>query len=174
MDLTGLSRRTLSVSLQRLTARGLIRLTEQRQKKAPSRLAVTFLPAAQPVLRDLDASQADCARIRLSAPFRGRGGGIRASVRQGAVADQADSGIAENRLSGRCFRKCCPYTLAAEQKARVTYDNILRLSDDRTSAMPFKFHPGPGDRALPALWRGAAAGKGTAGSEKRLLSQSGI
>ena len=66
MDLTALSRRTLSVSLQRLTARGLIRLTEQRQKKAPARLAVTFLPAAQPVLRDLDTSQADCARIRLS------------------------------------------------------------------------------------------------------------
>ena len=65
--LTALSRRTLSVSLQRLTARGLIRLTEQRQKKAPARLAVTFLPAAQSVLRDLDASQADCARIRLSA-----------------------------------------------------------------------------------------------------------
>ena len=27
-------------------------------------------------------------------------------------------------------QKCCPYTVAAEQKARVTYDNILRLSDD--------------------------------------------
>ena len=25
---------------------------------------------------------------------------------------------------------CCPYEIAAEQKARVTYDNILRLSDD--------------------------------------------
>ena len=24
----------------------------------------------------------------------------------------------------------CPYTIAAEQKARLTYDNILRLSDD--------------------------------------------
>ena len=24
----------------------------------------------------------------------------------------------------------CTYTVAAEQKARVTYDNILRLSDD--------------------------------------------
>ena len=24
----------------------------------------------------------------------------------------------------------CSYTIAAEQKARVTYDNILRLSDD--------------------------------------------
>ena len=28
----------------------------------------------------------------------------------------------------RCLR--CPYKDAAEQKARVTYDNILRLSDD--------------------------------------------
>ena len=27
-------------------------------------------------------------------------------------------------------QKCCPYEVAAEQKARVTYDNILRLSDD--------------------------------------------
>ena len=26
--------------------------------------------------------------------------------------------------------KCCSYAVAAEQKARVTYDNILRLSDD--------------------------------------------
>ena len=25
--------------------------------------------------------------------------------------------------------ECCPYAIAAEQKARVTYDNILRLSD---------------------------------------------
>lgn len=25
---------------------------------------------------------------------------------------------------------CCPCHIAAEQKARVTYDNILRLSDD--------------------------------------------
>lgn len=28
------------------------------------------------------------------------------------------------------FTTCCSYTNAAEQKARVTYDNILRLSDD--------------------------------------------
>ena len=26
--------------------------------------------------------------------------------------------------------KSCAYAVAAEQKARVTYDNILRLSDD--------------------------------------------
>lgn len=28
------------------------------------------------------------------------------------------------------FEACRSYTVAAEQKARVTYDNILRLSDD--------------------------------------------
>ena len=39
----------------------------------------------------------------------------------------------------RCFRKCCPYTIAAEQKARVTYDNILRLSDDPDVSDAIKF-----------------------------------
>lgn len=28
------------------------------------------------------------------------------------------------------WKKCCPYKVAPEQKARLTYDNILRLSDD--------------------------------------------
>ena len=28
------------------------------------------------------------------------------------------------------FRKSCTFEIAPEQKARVTYDNILRLSDD--------------------------------------------
>ena len=27
-------------------------------------------------------------------------------------------------------QKCCTYKVAAEQKARLTYDNILRLTDD--------------------------------------------
>ena len=30
----------------------------------------------------------------------------------------------------RIFRFCCTLVIAAEQKARATYDNILRLSDD--------------------------------------------
>ena len=35
--------------------------------------------------------------------------------------------------------RCCSYTIAAEQKARVTYDNILRLSDvpDVSDAIKF-------------------------------------
>ena len=33
----------------------------------------------------------------------------------------------------------CPYVIAAEQKARVTYDNILRLSDDPDVSDVIKF-----------------------------------
>ena len=64
--------------------------------------------------------------------------------------------------------------MSAEQKARKTYDNILRLvrrpgCDGR--------HPLPArarGRALPALRRGAASGDGKDGSEERLYDQSGI
>lgn len=35
--------------------------------------------------------------------------------------------------------ECCPYAIAAEQKARVTYDNILRLSDDPDVSDAIKF-----------------------------------
>lgn len=30
----------------------------------------------------------------------------------------------------KVFQLCCSYEVAPEQKARTTYDNILRLSDD--------------------------------------------
>ena len=36
----------------------------------------------------------------------------------------------ENPHKHWAFGPCYSYTVAAEQKARVTYDNILRLSDD--------------------------------------------
>ena len=35
--------------------------------------------------------------------------------------------------------ECCPYAIAAEQKARVTYENILRLSDDPDVSDAIKF-----------------------------------
>lgn len=35
--------------------------------------------------------------------------------------------------------ECCPYAIAAEQKARVTYDNILRLSDNPDVSDAIKF-----------------------------------
>ena len=37
------------------------------------------------------------------------------------------------------FWACRSYTIAAEQKARVTYDNILRLIDDPDVRDPIKF-----------------------------------
>ena len=33
----------------------------------------------------------------------------------------------------------CSYMIAAEQKARVTYDNILRMVDDPDIIQPIKF-----------------------------------
>ena len=35
--------------------------------------------------------------------------------------------------------KSCSYKIAAEQKARVTYDNILRMVDDPDIIQPIKF-----------------------------------
>jgi len=37
------------------------------------------------------------------------------------------------------FLKSCLYTIAAEQKARTVYDNILRLTDDDDVRQPIKF-----------------------------------
>ena len=34
---------------------------------------------------------------------------------------------------------CCTFAVAAEQKARVTYDNILRLVDDPDVRDPIKY-----------------------------------
>lgn len=34
---------------------------------------------------------------------------------------------------------CCSYKIAPEQKARVTYDNILRFADDPDVRDPIKF-----------------------------------
>ena len=36
-------------------------------------------------------------------------------------------------------QKCCPYKVAAEKKARVTYDNILRVCDDPDVTSVIKF-----------------------------------
>lgn len=37
------------------------------------------------------------------------------------------------------FLQGCTFTVAAEQKARVTYDNLLRLIDDPDITDPLKF-----------------------------------
>ena len=37
------------------------------------------------------------------------------------------------------YLKCCIYKVAAEQKARTTYDNILRFCDDPDVKDPIRF-----------------------------------
>lgn len=37
------------------------------------------------------------------------------------------------------FQLCCSYEVAPEQKARTTYDNILRMVDDPDVIEPIKF-----------------------------------
>ena len=43
------------------------------------------------------------------------------------------------RKSLYVFCRCCLYKVAAEQKARTTYDNILRLVNDPEVADPIRF-----------------------------------
>lgn len=45
----------------------------------------------------------------------------------------------ENPHKHWVFGPCYSYTVAAEQKARTTYDNILRFVDDPDVADPIKF-----------------------------------
>lgn len=39
----------------------------------------------------------------------------------------------------KVFCRCCLYKVAAEQKARTTYDNILRLTTDPDVVDPIRF-----------------------------------
>lgn len=68
-DLAGMSRRKLSMTLQKLTVRKLIRVEAVRRtsaKTAPDQLYVTFLPAAAPIVEALDLAMRDLDRIRLA------------------------------------------------------------------------------------------------------------
>ena len=58
--------------------------------------------------------------------------------------------------------------MAAEQKARITYDNILRLVDDPEVRGSHQIPAGAGDRPLPALWRVPAPGDGLPGQQELL------
>lgn len=67
-DLTGFPRSTLTLALQRLMARGLVRLTDVRLPgETEKRLDVTFPEEAHSVLQDLLTAQADFAAARRSA-----------------------------------------------------------------------------------------------------------
>lgn len=77
-DFTGMNRRSLTVVLQKLTAKGLIKTEEHRPEKSSAKgetaprsskgtgkqLAITFLPAAAPILTALSIAQDDYDRIR--------------------------------------------------------------------------------------------------------------
>ena len=72
-DFTGMSRSVLTLTLQKLAARGMIRFEESRSSRGerPHRssrrkLAVTFLPAAQPVLAQLSGALSDYDQTRFS------------------------------------------------------------------------------------------------------------
>lgn len=47
--------------------------------------------------------------------------------------------VYESSLSYLFYMICCSFAVAAEQKARVTYDNILRMVDDPDIIQPIKF-----------------------------------
>ena len=61
--------------------------------------------------------------------------------------------------------------MGAEQKARMTYDNILRFADDPDVRGPHQIPAGAGDRPLPALRRGAAHPHRQAGQQEFLRLQ---
>ena len=67
-DFANLPRSTFSVSLQRLTARGLVKVTDIRQgKEQEGQLDIRFSEAADPVLSDLRIARQTCESTRLAA-----------------------------------------------------------------------------------------------------------
>lgn len=63
--------------------------------------------------------------------------------------------------------------LAAEQKARTTYDNLLRLIKDPDVRDPIAFLR-QRDCAFPEIWRSLKAGSGETGFQELLCIQSGV
>ena len=70
-DFTGMSRRTLSLNLQKLAARGIIQYEASRERlrgvaARQALLEISFLPAAQPLLRALSAALNDYDQVRFA------------------------------------------------------------------------------------------------------------
>ena len=68
-NLANMTHRRLSATLQKLTGQKLIRVENLRRSApgaAPNQIYVTFLPAAAPILADLDLAVQDMDRIRLA------------------------------------------------------------------------------------------------------------
>ena len=66
-DFANLPRSTFSLSLQKLTGRGLVKITDVRQEKETSRrMEISFFEAAKPVLADLETARQDYESARLA------------------------------------------------------------------------------------------------------------
>ena len=64
-DFANISPRALSLILQKLSARGYIKVEEQRiPKTSKRRLNITLLPAADPVIADLSIAQSEFEQAR--------------------------------------------------------------------------------------------------------------
>ena len=87
-DFAGLSRGGLTLALQRLSGRGLIRLEEEKSPEpAEKRLNIAFPPEAEAVLADLSAAQSDYENARFAgfsaddlARYRALSGRIRENI----------------------------------------------------------------------------------------------
>ena len=67
-DFANLSRSTFSISLQKLTGRGLVKITDIRLgKERTRRMDISFSEAARPVLADLEIARQDYESARLAA-----------------------------------------------------------------------------------------------------------
>ena len=67
-DFANLSRGTVSLSLQKLTGRGFIKITDIRSRGEQSkRMDVTFCEASKPILEDLEIARRDYESARLAA-----------------------------------------------------------------------------------------------------------
>ena len=47
--------------------------------------------------------------------------------------------VYESSLSYLFYMICCSFAVAAEQKARTTYENLIRLADDPDVLAPLRF-----------------------------------
>ena len=67
-DFANLPRSTFSLSLQKLTGRGLVKITDiRREKEQVKRMDISFPEAAKPVLADLELARRDYEAARLAA-----------------------------------------------------------------------------------------------------------
>lgn len=104
-DFAGVSGAVLSILLQRLTAKGMVSVSETKATGGKEkRLQTVFLSAAGAALADLEYAYDEYASARLSGFLRGRPGAIRPAVRTGSGQYPGYSAI---RCGGGCQLPLC-------------------------------------------------------------------